>query len=154
MAFQWSRRRSDRRGPLTRVPIRQRLRNDRHKARVDNALIRRDERQPPHTRRTHNRPVSRIPQRSPDCCDLCCHIHRERYYLKNRIRVELVQKLIDRDLASGPAFAKQNRNLEQRDGADRNGLMPADSIPQNARLLSRKFLWRCQPANRYMCVEQ
>jgi hypothetical protein len=128
--------------------------NNRHKARVDDALIRRDQSQSPYTRCTHNRPIGRIPKRPTDCRDLCRHIHRERYYLKNRIRVELAKKVIERDLASGAAFAKQNRNLEQCDGADRNGLMPADSIPQNARLLPRKFPGRCQPANRYMCVEQ
>jgi hypothetical protein len=57
-------------------------------------------------------------------------------------------------MASGPAFAEQNRDLKQCDRADRNGFMPASGISQDARLLSRKLFGSRKPTNGYMCVEK
>jgi hypothetical protein len=131
-----------------------RLRDDRHEARIDDPLVRRDEFELPHPRRTYNRPVGRISKGSAECGDLSGNFHCERYYLKRGIGIELVEKLIERRIASGRALAKQNRNLEERDCADRDGLMPANGIPQNAGLFPRKFFGRRKPANGYMGVEE
>jgi hypothetical protein len=128
--------------------------DNRNKARVDDALIRGDESKPPHAGSRHNRPVSGIPQRSAECCDLSGNLRREGHYLKSRIGIDLARKLIERDIASRTAFAKQNRDLKQSDCAERNGLMPANGIPQNAFLLPRKLFGRCEPANGYMRVEK
>jgi hypothetical protein len=131
-----------------------RLRDDRHKARVNDPLVRRDEFKPQHARCTYNRPVGGIAKGSAECGDLGSNFHCEGYYLKRGIGIELVEKLIERGIASCPAFAKQNRDLEERDCADRDGLILANGIPQNAGLFPRKLFGRCKPANGYMCVEE
>lgn len=102
----------------------------------------------------HDRPLGGIPQRSAECCDLSGNLHRTRHYLKSRMGIDLAKEPIERDIASGIGFAKQNRDLKQGDGADRNGLMPANSIPQNARLLTRKLFGRRKAPNDYMRVEK
>jgi hypothetical protein len=91
---------------------------------------------------------------SAECGHLGGNFYCEGYYLKRGIGIELVEKLIDRGIAWGPAFAKQNRNLEERDCADADGLMPANGVPQNARLRPRKLFGRCKPANGYMRVQE
>ena len=130
------------------------LRDHRNQARVDDALIRRNESKPPHPGSRHNRPIGGIPQRPAECCDLSGNLHREGHHLKSRIGIDLAEELLKRDIASGTAFTKQNRDLDQGNCADRNGLMPPNSIPQNARLLPRKLFGRCKPANGYRGVEK
>lgn len=103
----------------------------------------------------HDRPLGGIPQRSAECCDLSGNLHRTRHYLKSRMGIDLAKEPIERDIASGIGFAKQNRDLKQGDGADRNGLMPANSIPQNARFAHAKAFGAPQATERlYACREE
>jgi hypothetical protein len=125
----------------------------RHKIRLDNPPVRRHETEPMYPRCSCDRAVGRV-SKTAEHRNFRGDFVRERENTKCRIRLHIGKELIEPGLKDEPAFALQNRNFEQAEGADRQGLRAPCCAVECPDLLAGKPLLIAQPANNHVSVEQ